>query len=277
MRYNYPPEFPEESRNRVLSKELRAVREFDNAKQEASHDAQVEGLLRHCILWVFSTFVEEASELGRQRIWTAHQLESQACEFLRQLTIWIHHEKGYDRSGRPLRDMVSSWDGSILPEVKRMFERSPEWQKYQDILLEVAESQASRLEDQRLSEQMLASKAQVDWADIEICFLSDERVQIYVCGRPGDTKNFAEMGFEDRRGKRGKPNAAWGVLRVLASNDGMIPVTAISGQQDIQKRAQEIRKVLCAQFGLSEDPIPFRDGIGYVAAFKITKSPARDT
>jgi hypothetical protein len=115
------------------------------------------------------------------------------------------------------------------------------------------------------------------WEDLEIRFLSDERVQIYVCGRASDTKNFAEMRFEDRRGKGGKPNAAWSLLRELARSEGMFPATAISGQQDMQKRAQEIRKVLCAQFGLSEDPIPFREGTGYVAAFKITKSPACDT
>jgi hypothetical protein len=114
------------------------------------------------------------------------------------------------------------------------------------------------------------------WEDLEIRFLSDERVQMFIRGRADDTLNFAEMGFQDRRGKGGKPNGAWWLLRTLAEN-GIIPAKRISGQQNIQKLAQQTRKVLCAHFDLSEDPIPFKDGTGYVASFKITKSPACDT
>jgi hypothetical protein len=115
------------------------------------------------------------------------------------------------------------------------------------------------------------------WEDIEIRFLSDERVQIFICGTPGDSRNFAEMGFEDRRGKGGKPNRAWHALLALATNDGIIPATAISGQQGIQKRAQTIRQLLCDHFQITENPLPFVAGTGYKTRFKIARSAACET
>jgi hypothetical protein len=37
--------------------------------------------------------------------------------------------------------MISNWNGTILPEVQREFEKSPEWQKFEDELLAVGERQ----------------------------------------------------------------------------------------------------------------------------------------
>ena len=65
-------------------------------------------------------------------------------EFLRLLTIAAHSEKGYDRGGGRLRDMNSNWNGAILPEVEREFEKTTEWQRYQDALLESAEAQIAK-------------------------------------------------------------------------------------------------------------------------------------
>jgi hypothetical protein len=122
-----------------------------------------------------------------------------------------------------------------------------------------------------------AQPAPRGWEDIEIRFLSDERVQIFVRGRPSDTKNFAEMGFEDLRGKGGKPKQAWHLLQVLSQNRGMVPATAIFGHQDIQKRAQELRDVLCDHFHIADNPLPYLEGTGYKTRFKIERSPACNT
>jgi hypothetical protein len=94
-----------------------------------------------------------------------------------------------------------------------------------------------------------------DWGDIEISFLSDERVQITV-GSHTETRNYAEMGFASKL--NGKPVLAWVTLRAMAQAGGFIMV-ASSGRKwaDIEKRMQEIRKVLRQQFGLSADPLQF--------------------
>jgi hypothetical protein len=113
------------------------------------------------------------------------------------------------------------------------------------------------------------------WEDIEITFLSDERVQICNGGNR-ETRNYTEFGFED--GRSGKPNRAWEALRVLSARRGIIGDAATVGKwPKFEKRVQEIRKVLRKHFRISADPIPFVEGIGYQALFKISCRPSFDT
>lgn len=114
------------------------------------------------------------------------------------------------------------------------------------------------------------------WEDIEISFLSDERVQIRN-GPNIETCNYAEFGFAD--GRNGRPSQAWGTLRELAEQSGVIR-EARQGPQawpKLEKRIQEIRKALREYFGISADPIPFVEGGGYHACFKIGCGPSFDT
>jgi hypothetical protein len=114
------------------------------------------------------------------------------------------------------------------------------------------------------------------WEDIEISFLSDERVQIRN-GPNIETCNYAEFGFAD--GRNGRPSQAWGTLRELAEQSGVIR-EARQGPQawpKLEKRIQEIRKALREYFGISADPIPFVEGGGYHACFKIACGPSFDT
>ena len=141
MDYPYPEEFPQSSRARVQGESIRAARDFDRAKQEAP--SKIPRLLRAYILRVFIAFVREARNLALQGLWSVDRLESESREFLRGFAITARYEKGHDRSGGLVPDMVSHWTASILPEIQRSFEQSPEWQEFQDILLEVADAQAS--------------------------------------------------------------------------------------------------------------------------------------
>jgi hypothetical protein len=109
------------------------------------------------------------------------------------------------------------------------------------------------------------------WQAIEISFLSDERVQIRN-GTNIETHNYGELGFADRRAKRGKPkpNQAWVTLRAMAEQDGIIRDGAKTSAAwpRVEKRIQEIRRVLRKHFGIADDPIPFIEGTGYQARFK---------
>ena len=106
------------------------------------------------------------------------------------------------------------------------------------------------------------------WETIEISFTSEERVQIRN-GATTETRNYTDFGFEDGRSQ--KPNRAWEALRVLAAEGGVIRDPAKTGGKwpEVEKRMQEIRKVLRKHFGISADPIPFVAGAGYQALFKI--------
>ena len=112
------------------------------------------------------------------------------------------------------------------------------------------------------------------WEDIEICFLSDERVQITM-GTQTETRNYAEMGFGSK--KNGTPVLAWNTLRTMAEAGGRIAVAADSSKwAEVEKRIQEIRKVLRHRFRLADDPIAYfkksqqnAGRFGYCAKFKL--------
>ena len=112
-----------------------------------------------------------------------------------------------------------------------------------------------------------------NWEDIEIIFLSDERVQIRNVSQT-ETRNYAEFGFADGRSKT--PNQAWVTLRAMAQENGLIRDGSKTGRAwpKVEKRMQEIRKALRDHFDISADPLPFISGVGYQARFKIGCSPS---
>ena len=114
------------------------------------------------------------------------------------------------------------------------------------------------------------------WENIEITFLSDERVEILI-DRHRETHNYSELGFNDRR--TGKPNEQWAVLQLLARNDGTLPDEARTGKQweAISKRIERTRKTLQKHFRIIDDPVPHFEGIGYRARFRIRRSAGADT
>lgn len=106
------------------------------------------------------------------------------------------------------------------------------------------------------------------WEDVEIEFLSDDRAQIRV-GDETETLNYGDMGFMDRRDE--KPNESWIILRKLAQQGGILADSAAAGKNwpAVEKHMQRIRKALRERFRRADDPVPFINGIGYSARFKI--------
>jgi len=113
------------------------------------------------------------------------------------------------------------------------------------------------------------------WEDIEIVFTSELMVQIVVDSHPLPPQNYVEMGFENKKSR--KPVAAWDFLLELARHDGVYRVAADRRQwTKIEKRIQELRKVLRRRFSLSDEPIPLirktpqnHEDFGYCTKFKI--------
>jgi hypothetical protein len=124
------------------------------------------------------------------------------------------------------------------------------------------------------------NRSGADWDAIEIVFLSDERVQIRN-GAKSETRNYAELGFADRRAKRGepKPNLAWVTLRAMAEEHGIIRDGAKTGAAwpMVEKRMQDIRRAFRRHFGIAADPVPFIAGTGYQTSFKIGCGPSFHT
>jgi hypothetical protein len=121
------------------------------------------------------------------------------------------------------------------------------------------------------------------WEDIEISFLSDERVQITM-GTETETRNYAEMGFASK--KNGTPVLAWNTLRTMAQAGGVIRVASGSSMKwgEVEKRMQEIRNVLRHRFGLTDDPLWYTkktrrnpEEFGYRTKFKLGCSPSYES
>jgi hypothetical protein len=118
-------------------------------------------------------------------------------------------------------------------------------------------------------------KKPLSWQEIEIAFLSDERVEIRSGTNSRTTYNYGELGFEDRR--NGKPSLAWARLRELARRSGDMPrPLAGKGRAAAQKRIEEIREKLRSHFKIEGDPIPF-NGNTYKASFKVACRQSFDT
>jgi hypothetical protein len=106
------------------------------------------------------------------------------------------------------------------------------------------------------------------WPEIEITFVSDERVQISL-GSHIKTLNYAEFGFADRRS--GKPNQQWCLLRTLAQQGGIIRNLARDARQFVAfgKRVERLRDRLKKHFEVSTDPLVLKPESGYTCQFKI--------
>jgi hypothetical protein len=109
------------------------------------------------------------------------------------------------------------------------------------------------------------------WKDVSLTLVSEYRVQIAIRSVT-QTRNYSEMGFEDRRGGGGKPDSVWACLTLLAKSAGRIerPVDFNRrGWPKIEKQVQAIRARFRALFRISGDPLPFRNSSHYEAEFKI--------
>ena len=153
-------------------------------------------------------------------------------------------------------------------EVEKELRKSDEW-------LTLAREIAGEI-DNNAPRGAECGDMEATWDTIEISFLSDERVQIRN-GTNSETRNYAEFGFADGRSK--KANQAWETLRALAEEGGTIRDGAKISRTwpKVEKRMQEIRKVLRKHFRISADPIPFVEGTGYQARFKIGCRPSFHT
>jgi hypothetical protein len=279
MEYPYPKDFPNSSRSRVRGARTRASRAFEEARGKAHGSSDSADLLRGYILSVLLAYVREAGDLIRQGSlnWSIDYLESEAREFLRRFTIFARQEKG----GTQFPEMVSNLDGRVLAAAQREFEKSSLWREYEDFLLALSEATSTAVDHARVPDERLSAQAMVtdppgvplDWEDVEISFISDERVNT-MCGTETQTCNYAEMGFRDKRS--GKPNQAWVLLRAFAEAKGVMPEASRSGKEflAVEKRFERLRQALKKHFQIDSDPILRGPVCSYRCRFKIGCGPS---
>ncbi len=142
----YPQDFSPQARARVEAERLKAGKQLEQRRDQVpwvryGPVRADEENLRKYILQVFLVFAQEACKLGSQGQWPVDRIRPEMDEFLRRFTIEACSDKGYDKDGRKLPEMIDNY-GSILPKVKWEFKKSAEWQQFEQELLAVAEQQA---------------------------------------------------------------------------------------------------------------------------------------
>ena len=301
----YRNEFPRDARARVEAEKLRAYRALEQ-EVRGTESWRREGAFIRCVMQVFLGFAREALAFGKHsghRAWSDRDLDQRCREVLVPIVIDAWEDKAKDLGIRKMFSSSHHWGYSLDDDARRKIENSREWKEYQELLLNTLESQSGRAVDGVLRQQEqaggLAPKPNeqrettpigvprpfphaAKWEDIEISFLSDERVQITV-GTQSETRNYAEMGFASK--KNGTPVLAWVTLSAMARAGGVMRFACDSRKwAEVEKRMQEIRKVLRHMFGLTDDPLPFTkkarrgsEDFGYCAKIKLDCRPSYES
>jgi hypothetical protein len=129
---DYPQDFPAESRAKVEAARIRAGRQFDSKRAKVKWKSDIEVLFWTYVLTPFLVFAEESARLG---LWPADEMDKKCRESLRLLTIDAYYQKG---KGAGVWDMISNWNGGILWEAAQKMEKTSQWRKYENILLNFA-------------------------------------------------------------------------------------------------------------------------------------------
>jgi hypothetical protein len=313
----YPNGFPQDARARVEAEKLRAYAALEQEVRGIESWRRDVPFVR-CIMRVFIAFAHEACEFGKKsnrRAWSDSELDQRCREFLLSIVVDAWEEKAKDLGVGKMFSSPHHWGYSLDDAARRQIEKSPEWKQYQELLRDAYEAQsgcAAACGSQPRFDQIGGTAPRTDdaietlssrggtptesrensptdvprpfpqadkWEDIEILFLSEHRVQITV-DTYSETRNYEEMGFASK--KNGVPVLAWAALREMAQRGG---VTQIVGDRrkwtEVEKRIQELRKVLRHRFGLTDDPLPFKkkkrrdsEDFGYRAKFKVGCRPS---
>lgn len=141
----FPDGFPTKAIARVEAEKILAYRNLDKRGKELSSGIALERLLRDCILRIFLVFAEELCSFGQEEGWAVDRTDSEANEFLRKLSITVLS----DKLPGDYRHWISNLDGSLTQYAKHQIRQSPEWRKYENLLLAVVEAQVRQRQSKR--------------------------------------------------------------------------------------------------------------------------------
>jgi hypothetical protein len=148
----YPSEFPRDARARVETETLRAYAALEQDVRGIESRRRDVPFIR-CVMRVFVAFARQACEFGKKsnhRAWSDRELDQRCRDFLLMIVIDAWEDKAKDLGIRKMFSSTHNWGYSLDDGARRKIENSPEWKEYQDLLLDVFESQSARAADCRL-------------------------------------------------------------------------------------------------------------------------------
>jgi len=130
---NYPQDLDDVERDQIKAAELRAARVIALKQGLVRSKAERETLLlRDWVLPIFVAFSNLAFNRAKEGRWPIHKADFESREFLSALAAW---------AGMNSPDAWMAGGGPIIrAEIQSEIERSPEWQRHQEKLLELVDA-----------------------------------------------------------------------------------------------------------------------------------------
>jgi hypothetical protein len=146
----YPREFSRQARARVEAERLKARQEFEQDRISPVPSDWTTQRWDQCTLYtyilrVFLAFAQEACQLGRDGTFAVDQVREEVEGFLRAFGIEAYNERGRDRTGAKLPNILNRYNEDLRPDVYSEFRVTDEWRQFEEELLTVAESQGGRI------------------------------------------------------------------------------------------------------------------------------------
>src|SRR5258708_18630440 len=144
---DYPQEFSTQARARIEAERLNANRELEQdhtipAPEGWTAERWDEVSFYAYVLRVFLAFAREACQLGREGRWSVDRVRQEAESYLRQFAMDAYTERGHDRTGSKLKNVLNRWNEDLRPRVYSELRKSDEWRQFEADLLGLAEQQA---------------------------------------------------------------------------------------------------------------------------------------
>ena len=276
MALSFPHYFPAEFLGPVVRTETEAAIQLTTTLNGLPRPLRRQSVEDAAIAYfsaVAVAFASQACAAARAQHLRADEVAETVEDFCRRLRVHADSELKILVESDVLR--VSGFDYA-LREAEARLKRSEGWLRYLRERADLIDGEKVRAPLHERAAPVEAEKVRgplAEWKDLEIRFLSEERVQV-TTSTFRETRNYAELGFEDRRS--GKPIMEWETFTKLAQANGVIEVDrSVRGYNEQSKRLQEIRRVLRKQFGLTGDPVPLL-GDHYRTQFRVSHAPSFD-
>ena len=131
---------------------------------------------------------------------------------------------------------------------------------HQKLITQELERQTKEKQRQASTLVAFPVPAHAGWQDVCVRFTSDFQIQAKIRGQSTEARTYADLGFEDRRGKNSKPDVQWRLLAHFVRNGGVVEShrgTDFKSRNALQKGVQKLQQRLKKVFGLDDDPIEY--------------------
>jgi hypothetical protein len=128
-----PDNFSPEAQAAIILAEVKASQVLAKQKPYGLTKGGTQVVIQY-LMAVFEAFAKEACSVGRDRIWTVETVRIETMAFLRSVSMYAH----WRYNDTFVMPQVIGYGGELHPPFLESCERTEEWRRYQDGMVELA-------------------------------------------------------------------------------------------------------------------------------------------